>query len=127
MNEPPGWWRFRLLRQANEGRNSSWSKRKVEHPMSSGTRRPLFAEEPEVESGRYGCPMLMRARQIHTRGVDLPTHRCELGWAIHGEPEIERCMAVESSLECWKGASERALIPFPGPSARQHQTKASAD
>src|SRR6476469_501515 len=107
-----------------------WSKRKVVQPMNSSTHRPLFSEEPDVESGRYGCPMLMRARQIYTRGVELPTHRCELGWAIHGEPAIERCMAVESAVECWKGASERALIPFPappGPGPRQHQTKASAD
>ena len=130
MNEPPCRWCSAIVNRANEYREMVVEQAKGRTTHELRHTRPLFSEEPDVESGRYGCPMLMRARQIYTRGVELPTHRCELGWAIHGEPDIERCMAVESAVECWKGASERALIPFsapPGPGPRQHQTKASAD
>jgi hypothetical protein len=88
--------------------------------------RPLFAEEPEMEAGQYGCPMLMRARAIYAPDAELPTHRCHLGWGLRGEADVERCMAVETSLECWKVARDRAVVPFPPPSPR-HQTKASAD
>jgi len=94
--------------------------------MESGTLRILATEDPDVEAGQYGCPMLMRARTIYAPGVELPTHRCHLGWAIHGEPDIERCLAVESSLECWKMAQERVMT-LPGPSPRHHHAKASAD
>jgi len=95
-------------------------------PMSTDPFRALFVEEAEVESGQYGCPMLMRAREVYAPGVSLPSHRCHLGWAIHGEAYIERCMAVESAVECWKVAQERVSI-LPGPGPRQPQVKASAD
>jgi hypothetical protein len=88
--------------------------------------RRLFIEEPEIDAGQYGCPMLMRAREIYAPGVELPTHRCHFGWSVRGESEIEQCMAVETPLECWKVARERAVVPFPPPSPR-HQSKASAD
>ncbi len=94
--------------------------------MATGPIRALSFEDAEVESGQYGCPMLMRARQIYAPGVELPSHRCQFGWAIHGDADIERCMAVESALECWKAAQERASL-LPGPSPREPQVKASAD
>jgi hypothetical protein len=94
--------------------------------MEPGKLRRLFSEEPEVEAGLYGCPMLMRAREIYAPGVELPTHRCHLGWSVQGEADIERCMAVETALECWKVARDRAVVPIPPPSPRQH-VKASAD
>ena len=94
--------------------------------MAAGPYRALGFEEAEVESGQYGCPMLMRAREIYAPGVALPSHRCHYGWAIHGNEDFERCMAVESALECWKAAQERVSV-LPGPGPRQPQAKISAD
>ena len=95
-------------------------------PMSSGSIRGLGFEDAEVESEQYGCPMLMRAREIFAPGIALPSHRCHFGWAIHGEADFERCMAVERAIECWKTAQERVNV-LPGPAPRQPQAKASAD
>lgn len=94
--------------------------------MMSGALRPLVFEEADVESERHGCPMLMRAREVYTPGHELPSHRCHFGWAIHGVADIERCMAVESSLECWKQARERMSV-LPGPGPRETETRATAD
>ena len=95
-------------------------------PMSAGPVRSFSFEEAEVESGQYGCPMLSRARQIYAPDVELPSHRCNFGWAIHGDADIERCMAVESALECWKAAQERVSV-LPGPGPRKPKLDISAD
>jgi hypothetical protein len=94
--------------------------------MAAGSHRPFSFEETEVESGQYGCPMLSRAREIYAPGIALPSHRCNFGWAIHGEADVERCMAVESAVECWKAAQERVSV-LPGPAPRQPQEKIPAD
>lgn len=77
----------------------------------SRERRPLFAsEEPEAEPGRYGCSMLVRTRFKLNPEDRLPVMRCSLGWALHNELEVARCMAVNAMTDCWKVHPERSPI-----------------
>jgi hypothetical protein len=62
-------------------------------------------EEDAAEAVRFGCPMLYRARTISATG--LPAWRCHLGWAIHDEEELARCLETESVEECWRMHLER--------------------
>ena len=71
-------------------------------------RRALFPEEESAAGpGRYGCPMLVRARFFLPGDNDRPHVRCSLGWALHGENEVAWCMATEVLTDCWKVHPER--------------------
>ena len=72
----------------------------------SRPQRPASRQEEDVaEAVRFGCPMLYRARTIPAPGV--PPMRCHLGWALHNQEEIERCLDTESVEECWRMHLER--------------------
>jgi hypothetical protein len=94
--------------------------------MSRERRRLFQEEEPEAEPGRYGCPMLARARRNFSIQVNGPQWRCSLGWAIHGELDAACCLATESATDCWKVHPERKpIVEFPTALLREH--KAIAD
>ena len=94
----------------------------------SRERRRLFPQAGEEESlaepGRYGCPMLARARHF-PRLTTAPRWRCSLGWALHGEMDVACCLATESATDCWKVHPERKPIVELPIIAEDH--KASAD
>jgi len=93
----------------------------------SRERRGLFQEEEsQAEPGRYGCPMLGRARGVHSVDRSQPDWRCSLGWAIHGERDAACCQATELVCDCWKAHPERMpLVAFPAVVTTEH--KAAAD
>lgn len=99
--------------------------------MSRERRRLFQEEESPVEPGRYGCPMLIRAHRTHPLRANQPMMRCSLGWALHGEIEVERCLATEAVMDCWKEHPERmpvvVLMPARGPEPGDTEQKASAD
>lgn len=78
--------------------------------MSRERRRLFLEEETAAEPGRYGCPMLVRARIGSLPGVASPTMRCSLGWALHDGLEAARCAATEEVTDCWKAHPERAPV-----------------
>jgi hypothetical protein len=94
--------------------------------MSRERRRLFQEEEPLAEPGRYGCPMLARARRYDVTHSSEPRWRCSLGWNVIGEIDAACCMATESVTDCWKVHPERKpivelLTADPG------EHKASAD
>lgn len=74
--------------------------------MSRERRRLFQEEESPAEPGRYGCPMLVRAR-MGRAGVPLPAMRCSLGWALHDDLDAARCRATDAVCDCWKQHPER--------------------
>jgi hypothetical protein len=54
------------------------------------------------ESIHFGCSMLSRIRLQPRNGAKLATVRCHLGYALHSDEEVAKCMAVEGPGECWK-------------------------
>src|SRR5262245_52706190 len=99
--------------------------------MSRERRRLFHEEESPVEPGRFGCPMLTRGHRSHPVNANQPMMRCSLGWALHGEIDVERCLATESVTDCWKEHPGRtpmvALLPARGREPRETEQKASAD
>jgi hypothetical protein len=94
--------------------------------MSRERRRLFQEEEPMAEPGRYGCPMLARARRFSPIQVNGPQWRCSLGWALRGELDVACCLATESATDCWKVHPERKpIVELSPPPPREH--KASAD
>lgn len=77
--------------------------------MSRERRRLFPEEEPSAEPGRYGCPMLVRTRNLRPE-TDRPVMRCALGWALHNELEVARCAAVDAVTDCWKQHPERTPV-----------------
>lgn len=77
--------------------------------MSRERRRLFLEEEPTAEPGRYGCPMLVRTRNLRPN-TDQPVMRCALGWALHNELEVARCAAVDAVTDCWKMHPERTPV-----------------
>lgn len=70
--------------------------------MSRERRRFFLEEEPPAEPGHYGCPMLVRTR-FHVPAESVrPVMRCALGWALHNELEVTRCVATDVVMDCWK-------------------------
>jgi len=51
--------------------------------------------------------MLVRSRMRLPYDAPHPLMRCALGWALHGDPDVARCAATESVLDCWKVHPER--------------------
>ena len=84
----------------------------------SRERRGLFLEEePSAEPGRYGCPMLTRGHRSHPIEPHRPLMRCSIGWAIHGDEDVQRCLATEAVTDCWKVHPERMPIVVLAPAA----------
>jgi hypothetical protein len=54
------------------------------------------------ESIHFGCSMLSRIRLQPRNGAKLATIRCHLGYALHSDEEVAKCMAVDGPGECWK-------------------------
>ena len=77
--------------------------------MSRERRRLFQEEESPAEPGRYGCPMLVRTR-FYPRGSTRPAMRCALGWALHDELEVARCVATDVVTDCWKVHPERTPV-----------------
>ncbi len=77
--------------------------------MSRERRRLFLEEEPTAEPGRYGCPMLSRARVL-LPGSSRPVMRCGFGWALHNELEVARCAATDVVTDCWKVHPERTPV-----------------
>src|SRR5215204_1275340 len=62
--------------------------------VMSRERRRLFQEEESMaEPGRYGCPMLARARRFSPIQENETQWRCSLGWALRGELDVACCLA----------------------------------
>ncbi len=94
--------------------------------MSRERRRLFHEEESSAEPGRYGCPMLSRARCSQLTLPNQPLWRCSLGWALHGDLDVARCIATESAIDCWKVHPERTpIVALPTNGAGEQ--KASAD
>jgi hypothetical protein len=99
--------------------------------MSREPRRLFQEEESPAEPGRFGCPMLTRGHRPNPDDPRLPIMRCSNGWAVHGNVEIQRCLATEAVMDCWKVHPERMPIAEPltqfGVDEREDVQKASAD
>jgi len=99
--------------------------------MSRERRRLFHEEESPAEPGRFGCPMLTRGHRTHPVRAGQPMMRCCLGWALHDELDVERCLATEAVIDCWKEHPERTpvvvLKPAKGPEPGETEQQASAD
>jgi hypothetical protein len=58
--------------------------------------------EPEADSIQFGCSMLSRIRLQPRRSGSLAVIRCSLGYALHGDEDVAKCLAVEGPSSCWK-------------------------
>lgn len=98
--------------------------------MSREPRRLFQEEESPAEPGRYGCPMLTRGHRSNLEDPRLPAVRCSNGWAVHGDVEIQRCLATEAVMDCWKVHPERMpVVGLPvavGPEPLETAEKVSA-
>lgn len=99
--------------------------------MSRERRRLFQEEELPAEPGRFGCPMLTRGHGQHPLDAELPNMRCAVAWAIHGDVEVQRCLATEAVIDCWKVHPERTpivvLASATGSGPQETEQKASAD
>lgn len=77
--------------------------------MSHTGREALPDGGDEATLGGFGCPMLVRGHAL-VRVGQRPLVRCSFGWALHGEREIERCMATDSSERCWKASEDHGAL-----------------
>ncbi len=78
--------------------------------MIRAPRSLFLAEEQTAEAGHYGCPMLKRTRFYPSKDSSQPAMRCNLGWAVHNEVEMARCMATDVLNDCWKVHPERTPV-----------------
>ena len=85
--------------------------------MGREPRRLFLEEEPSAEPGRYGCPMLTRGHRPHPIDPNRRLMRCSIGWAIHGDEDVQRCLATETVIDCWKVHPERMPILVLAPAA----------
>jgi len=99
--------------------------------MSRERRRHFHEEEPSAEPGRYGCPMLTRGHRPHPIDPNLPLMRCSVGWALHDDVDVQRCLATEAVIDCWKVHPERmpivVLAAAAAPGIGEAEQVASAD
>lgn len=91
----------------------------------SARRGMGFDSVPEVESIRFGCSMLSRVRLRLDDPQALATMRCSLGFALHSDADVERCMGVESPAECWKSAQSWRVASQETPAAPPHAGRAA--
>lgn len=90
-------------------------------------RRALFlTEEAVAEPGRFGCPMLVRPH--HDLAPErTPRMRCSLGWALHNESEIARCIETAAVSDCWKTTPEAIVVIPPATGASNGQAMEDVD
>jgi len=77
--------------------------------MSHTGREALPDGGDEATLGGFGCPMLVRGHAL-VRVGQRPLVRCSFGWALHGERELERCMATDTSQQCWKAGEDHGAV-----------------
>ena len=77
--------------------------------MSHTEREALPDGGDEATLGGFGCPMLVRGHAL-VRAGQRPLVRCSFGWALHGERELERCMATDTSQQCWKAGEDHGAV-----------------
>ncbi len=63
-----------------------------------------FGSSTEGESYPCGCSMLSRIRLRPRNPKAFATMRCSLGYALHSQDEVAKCLAVEGPADCWKTA-----------------------
>jgi hypothetical protein len=84
----------------------SREERQSRPESASGTepaRRGLgFDSAQGPESIYFGCSMLSRIRLRPKNPKALVPMRCSLGYALHSNEEVARCLGVEGPSECWK-------------------------
>lgn len=77
--------------------------------MSQTAHDALSDGSDDVTLGGFGCPMLVRGHAL-VRAGQRPLVRCSFGWALHGERELERCIATETSEQCWKAQEDNGAL-----------------
>ena len=77
--------------------------------MSQTARDALPSGGDEAPLGGFGCPMLVRGH-ARVRVGQRPLVRCSFGWALHGERELERCIATDTSERCWKAREDHGAL-----------------
>ncbi|CAA9569428.1 MAG: hypothetical protein AVDCRST_MAG33-2366 [uncultured Thermomicrobiales bacterium] len=77
--------------------------------MSQTGHDALPTGTDDVTRGGFGCPMLVRGHAL-VRAGQRPLVRCSFGWALHGERELERCIATETSGQCWKAREDHGAL-----------------
>ena len=77
--------------------------------MSHTGREALPDGGDQATLGGFGCPMLVRGHAL-VRAGQRPLVRCSFGWALHGERELERCMATDTSERCWKAGEDHGAV-----------------
>ena len=77
--------------------------------MSHTGREALPDGGDDATLGGFGCPMLVRGHALVQAG-QRPLVRCSFGWALHGEREIARCMATDTSERCWKAGEDHGAV-----------------
>lgn len=65
----------------------------------------------DAETFRCGCSMLARIRLRPRNPSAFATMRCSLGFALHNEGEVAKCLAVEGPGECWKVTPDWRIPP----------------
>jgi hypothetical protein len=61
--------------------------------------------------------MLSRIRLRPRRPEDFAPLRCSLGYALHSDEDVAKCLAVEGPGDCWKTAPTWR-VPVPQPQVR---------
>ena len=77
--------------------------------MSHTGREALPSGSDEATLGGFGCPMLVRGHAL-VRPGQRPLVRCSFGWSLHGERELERCIATDTSERCWKAREDHGAV-----------------
>lgn len=93
--------------------------------MGSARRGLGFDLAPGAESIQFGCSMLSRVRLRLDSPNALAPMRCSLGYALHSDEEVERCMGVEGPADCWK-TSQSWRVPTDEPAASRPQSVKTA-
>jgi hypothetical protein len=90
-----------------------------------------FESTPECEEIRFGCSMLSQIRLRSHKPGTLALMRCSLGFALHSENDVAKCLDVEGPGDCWKTTpSWRVAAPGPEPRANErthHPNGVTAD
>lgn len=74
-----------------------------------------FGSPEDGESYPCGCSMLSRIRLRPRNPQAFATMRCSLGWALHDDSEVAKCLAAEGPGECWKTAHNWRVAPAESP------------
>lgn len=84
--------------------------------MTGDTRESgWFGSSEDGESYPCGCSMLSRIRLRPRNPQAFATMRCSLGYALHADEDVAKCLAVEGPGECWKTAHNWRVAPAESP------------